>query len=546
MSGAARSTPVVDGWVEYFHWSPNGRRILLGVAGHGADVAGGHGAVTSKQVGNDVAAWMPTVETGDEAFRWRRVWVYEIDTEVVRQVSRADTNIWEGVWCGNEALAVIVSPGPSEGLWYSASLDLLDAATGERRELYRPKDQVGWLAGSPSGRHLAMVQALCSDRWIVAGDLCLIDTISGNVQRLNTGEVDITHVEWRSELLLLLAGHRGFETVVGLYDLTTSRYSQLWASSELSIAGRYAAVAGFGDQGDCALIGESFLRSPEIARLAAGQYHTVKSFATKYQDYTKAIAVAEPLIWSAPDGLEIQGWLLKPQQAPPYPLVLFVHGGPVWHWRPAWLARAGAWILLLAKRGYAVLLSNPRGSSGRGQAYARQVLGEMGGAETFDHLAGIDHLVKAGVADPRRLGVTGGSHGGFMTSWLITQDSRFAAAVATAPVTNQVTEHLIGNIPHFISLFLADKFNNPNGKYFTRSPVMYAHQVKTPTLNICGALDRCTPAEEAMQFHNALRENGVQSVLITYPDEGHGVRKFPAAIDYTARLVEWFEEHLRN
>jgi dipeptidyl aminopeptidase/acylaminoacyl peptidase len=141
-------------------------------------------------------------------------------------------------------------------------------------------------------------------------------------------------------------------------------------------------------------------------------------------------------------------------------------------------------------------------------------------------------------------GVTGGSYGGFMTSWLITQDSRFAAAAPVAPVTNQVTGHLISNIPHFVALFLADTYTNPGGKYFQRSPIMHAHKVKTPTLNICGALDRCTPPEEAVQFHNALLENRVKSVLITYPEEGHGIRKLPAAIDYAARVVAWFEEHM--
>jgi dipeptidyl aminopeptidase/acylaminoacyl peptidase len=131
-----------------------------------------------------------------------------------------------------------------------------------------------------------------------------------------------------------------------------------------------------------------------------------------------------------------------------------------------------------------------------------------------------------------------------MTSWLVTQDTRFAAAVSLAPIANQVTEHLISNIPHFVALFLADRYTNPVGKYFERSPIMHAQKVKTPTLNICGALDRCTPPEEAMQFHNALLENGVTSALVTYPDEGHGIRKFPAAFDYAARLVEWFEKYM--
>jgi dipeptidyl aminopeptidase/acylaminoacyl peptidase len=168
----------------------------------------------------------------------------------------------------------------------------------------------------------------------------------------------------------------------------------------------------------------------------------------------------------------------------------------------------------------------------------------MGGADSDDCLRGLDYLVNEGIADSTRLGVVGRSYGGFMTSWLITQDSRFSAAVSLSPVTNQVTEHLLSNIPHFVALFLNDTYRNPGGKYFQRSPIMHAHKVKTPTLNICGALDRCTPPEEAIQFHNALLENGTKSVLATYPEEGHGVRNLPAAIDCAARIVTWFQDHM--
>ena len=218
-----------------------------------------------------------------------------------------------------------------------------------------------------------------------------------------------------------------------------------------------------------------------------------------------------------------------------------VHGGPVWHWRPVWLGRGGT-ALTLMKHGYAVFLPNPRGSSGRGQDFVRHVVGDMGGADARDCLSGLDHLIEQSIADPRRLGVMGQSYGGFMTAWLIGQDPRFAAAVTIAPVVNQVTEHLLSNIPNFVTMFLSDHYTNLGGKYFERSPIMNAHKAKTPTLNICGALDRCTPPEEAMQFHNALLEGGTKSVLVTYPEEGHGVRAFPAAIDFTARVVHWFEE----
>lgn len=545
-SGAVRPTPLVEGWVEYLRWSPDGRRILLGVAGHGADISGGQGAVTSKQVTKDLPSWTPAVETGDESYRYRRAWIYELATDRVRQVSSAENNIWEAVWCGNEALAAVSSPGPEEGLWYSARLHIVERETGNSREIYSPRSQIGWPAASPSGKYLAIVEAICSDRWIVAGELRLIETASGEIQQVDTQGVDITHTEWRSDRHLLLAGHRGFETVVGLYDTVSNAFTEIWSSHEITTGGRYVAVSGLSERGDCVLVGEGFLRAPEIAVVRQGKYESVKSFDLSCDNQVNAIDAVERVNWKAPDALLIQGWLLRPKGKGPHPLVMDVHGGPVWHWRPQWLGRTsrGLTTLMLLKNGYAVFFPNPRGSSGRGQDFARHVLGEMGGTDTYDYLSGLDHLVEQGVADPKRLGVTGGSYGGFMTSWLVTQDSRFAAAVPVAPVTNHVSHHLISNIPHFVTIFLADKYNNPSGKYYTRSPILHAHKVKTPTLNICGALDRCTPPGEAMQFHNALLENGVRSVLVTYPEEGHGVRNFPAVIDYAARIAAWFEQFM--
>lgn len=544
-SGAARATPVVKGWVEYLHWSPDGKNILLGVAGHGADVSGRQGAVTSQRQQESALSWMPTVDSGDESFRWRSVWIYELATNQVRQVSDVRSNIWEAVWCGTQALAVVVSPGPGEGLWYTASLHVMEIEGGSSRELYSPQDQIGWPSASPSGRHLAIVDAVCSDRGSVVGDLRLIDVVSGETTRVDTRGINIGHTEWRSDRQLLLAGLRGFETVVALHDVKTGAVTEIWGSDEVSVAGPNIVVSGIGETGQCVMVSEGFKRAPEIAMIHEREYRPVKSFDLGYARLVEVIKDVARVTWQAPDGLEIQGWLLRPCGDGPHPLLMNIHGGPVSHWRPMFLGRMrGVVPLLLIRQGYAVFFPNPRGSSGRGQSFARHVVGDMGGADTYDYLSGLDHLVKEGIADPERLGVTGVSYGGFMTSWLITQDPRFAAAVSVSPVTNQVTEHLISNIPHFVSMFLADHYTHPGGKYFQRSPIMHAHKARTPTLNICGALDRCTPPEEAMQFHHALLENGVKSVLLTYPKEGHGVRKLPAAIDCAARVVAWFEEHL--
>jgi dipeptidyl aminopeptidase/acylaminoacyl peptidase len=542
-SGECRATPAVEGWVEYLHWSPSGRRILLGVAGHGADLSGAQGAAASKMA-HDVPAWLPAVDTGDESYRWRRAWVYDLEENRVSQLSPAASNIWEAAWCGNEAIVAVVSPGPSESLWYTARLSLITTESRASRDIYGPQDQLGWPSGSPSGRHVAVVEALCSDRWIVAGDLRLIDTQSGEVRQIATRGIDVTHTEWRSDNHLLIAGHRGFETVVALYDVQAGDLEEIWQSEEITTGGFYTVIAGFGEPGDCALVGEGFRRAPEIAVIRRGKYHSVKSFDPGAEEALSALASIETVKWQALDGLEIQGLLLKPKGRGPHPVILNVHGGPVWHYRPFWMGRRSIGSLLLLKRGYAVFLPNPRGSTGRGQEFVRPVKGDMGGADTYDYLSGLDHLVERGIADPARLGVTGGSYGGYMTAWLITQDPRFKAAVAVSPVTNQVTEHLISNIGHFVELFLKDKYINAGGKYYERSPIMHAYKARTPTLSTCGALDRCTPPEEAVQFHNALLENGVKSVLVTYPQEGHGVRKWPATVDFAARMVGWFEAHI--
>lgn len=545
-SGETVAAPSLPGWVEYLHWSPDGKRILLGLAGHGADTAGSQGGITSAGRDKMAVDWLPSVEMGDESNLWRSVWVYDLDANAVRQVNRPGTNIWEAVWCGNDALAAVVSSAPDEGVWYTATLICIEIRDGSERTLYSPKDQLGHLSASPSGNHVVAVEAVCSDRAIVAGDALLISTEDGAVERLDTRGVDIGTTQWRSDRRLLMTGHRGFESVACLYDLDAHSATEVWASDELTSGGRgrYFTGTGIGASGDFALISEGFLSAPEIAVVRGGRYRAVLALDAGYREYIARHAQFEKLVWKAPDGLEIHGYLMTPRKSAPHAVVMEIHGGPVNHWRPRWLAREGLHSLLLLQHGFAVFWPNPRGSSGRGQDFARRVQGDLCGADTHDYLSGLDALVVKGVVDPKRIGVMGRSYGGCMTAWLVTQDTRFAAAMALAPHVNQVSQHLTSNIPKFDSLFLADRYDRAEGKYFERSAVMHARKARTPTLNMCGALDRCTPPTQAREFHNALREHGCESVLVTYPLEGHGNKQFPAVIDYAARVTGWFDLHM--
>jgi dipeptidyl aminopeptidase/acylaminoacyl peptidase len=545
-TGETRAAPVVaTGWVEYMEFSPDGERLLLGVAGHGADVSGGQGAKTSKRADMAAASWMPTVETGNEAFRRRSVWVLEMSDQSLRQATPSSLNPWEACWCGNDSIAAVVSEGAAEEDWYRATLVSVALRTGAVRTLYKPQDQLEWLSGSPDGRQLAFAEAVCSDRWVVAGDLRIIDLESGDVRKVATGGVDVTFTKWRDSRRLLIAGIRGLENVVATVD---GEVREIWCSEELNCQGVfYPYAAPFpGDVDDVVIGAWGHLVAPRLLHVGGGGARKILDFGHGgLEAVVRRLRPVTPYRWKAPDGQEIEGWLMRGAGNAPAPLVMEVHGGPIWRWPQMFLARS-AYHVMLAERGYALFWPNPRGSSGRGQAFAGSVVGDMGGADTLDYLAGLDQLVADGIADPQRIGVMGGSYGGFMTSWLVTQDSRFAAAISVSPVTNWLSQHLTSNIPYFDTFCLGSRFIDLGGKHYSRSPVQFAHRVRTPTLNVCGALDRCTPPGQALEFHSALRESGVESVLVTYPQEGHGVRTFPGMIDYAARVVDWFEGHLRK
>ena len=534
----ARAMPPVDGVIENIAWSADASSLLVSVAGFGADIAGAQGGATTVKRARELPAWSPSLDTGDADNLWRVAYRFDLETESYQRVSPSGVNIWECAWLNNQEVLAITSPSHSEGSWYQARLVRIDFRGGIR-ELYTPSLQLGLPTASPDARNVAVIEAVCSDRLIVCGELRLIDSNSGQVRQLETNQVDVSHVSWRDDATLTFVGHRGLSTVLGEIDIASATVSELWSSLDYTFGAWYPSVALL-PQGGIAAISEAYAVPPHIALIRQGDYRVAHSFATPRSAAANFNAAhIEPVSWQAQDGAEIQGWLIKPPGAGPFPLVMDIHGGPVWACRNRWQGRLrGAKVL--ADHGIASLYPNPRGSSGRGAAFAALVRGDMGGADALDYLSGIDALVARGVADPRRLGVTGISYGGYMSAWLITQDSRFAAAVPISPVTNWYSQHRTSQIPYFDALFLDAAPSSPQGLYFTRSPVMYAHRVKTPTLQLTGALDQNTPPTQALEFHRSLLEHGVESVLATYPTAGHGIRGFPEVIDATTRYVGWF------
>ena len=245
------------------------------------------------------------------------------------------------------------------------------------------------------------------------------------------------------------------------------------------------------------------------------------------------------------DGTETQAWLIKPagwREDRKYPLILNIHGGPHGMYGYAFNAN----FQVLAARGYAVLYINPRGSNGYGQRFSDGTINEWGGGDYRDLMTGVDEAVrKFPWLDQNRLGVTGGSYGGFMTNWIITQTTRFKAAVSIASGSNLISFY---STSLYQDLVHAEFGGFPWDNYdllWQWSPVRYVRQAQTPTLFIHGEQDNDVHITQAEEMYMALRRRGVETTLVRYPREGHGFREPRHRVDALERTLDWFDKYLK-
>jgi dipeptidyl aminopeptidase/acylaminoacyl peptidase len=263
-----------------------------------------------------------------------------------------------------------------------------------------------------------------------------------------------------------------------------------------------------------------------------------------------ALVPREERSFTISDGRSVQAWLIRDGDAPgPRPLLLDIHGGP----HNAWNGTADEVHLYhqeLARRGWVVLLVNPRGSDGYGEAFYDGVNGAWGVADAADLLEPIDALVAEGIADPARLAVTGYSYGGYMTCWLTGHDDRFVAAVAGGTVADLVSMAGTCDDGQFLSAYElgGPPWQDPK-RYADMSPLSRVADVRTPTLLLHGADDLTCPAGQAQQWHTALRQQGVPTRLVLYPGASHAfILAGPPSqrLDYNRRVVDWLEQHTRR
>lgn len=537
--GAITDDLLTDGRIEQLGWSPNGSAVLLLVAGTGTDTTTLAGSIgeSARPAGE---SWRPAIDDGTpDPEDWRRLSIHRLGRSVLAPPVAVPGMIWEASWCGGVAIAVLLSDHSGEAAWYRAALASVDIGSGDVRTLYQPQDQIGQVRGSPGGDRIAFVEGVASDRGLVCGTLKLVGAGGGTVEPLATGSNEITSVAWRGTGLHL-AGQHGLTTIIADHDLTANGFRERWSSDRWSCGTYVPASRPAGTQRAIAVM-ESQGGAPRLAVVGDREFETIRVFA---DEDDRADVTATPIRWLAPDGLEIEGLLVRPTGAAgPLPTVIDIHGGPVWAYRARWEGRQRATPALVAA-GFAVLQPNPRGSFGRGQDFARRIHGDMGGADSGDILSAIDHLVANGLADPARIGLTGSSYGGFMSAWLPKLRPQIAAAVCISPVSNWFSQHFTSNMPILEEIFIGGPPGTAGQDYLARSPALSSAKTHAATLTLAGALDRCTPIGQSFELHRSLLEQGSISVLMTYPQEGHGVRSPRGYLDSAARTLDWFCRHM--
>jgi dipeptidyl aminopeptidase/acylaminoacyl peptidase len=521
-------------------WSADGRRLLVLAADPGSygldwSARAVHGAEPPSD---------PIVRRPGDAHR--RLVLVDVTSGEVTEVGPPDLSVWEVDWDGEDLVVAVVATDHSGSGWYGATVARLDLAARTATTLYRPAWQTEGLAISPDLGRAVIVEGYASDHGLLSGSLMLIDLATGETTDPWPGLETVGRASWCDDESLWYASTEGTQNACGRVWLDGRRQERWRGASFIGDAVTTPACAITQDADVVLTTHQAHGVAPELARFdqEAGAWSRWTSFNDDITEDT-VFPDVRTIRWPGEGGVEVEGLLMTPRGAEgPLPLIVCAHGGPTWSWG-AYFSDSEPNAVLLASAGYACLLPNPRGSIGRGHAFAQGVIGDGGGIDYRDIMAGVDHCIAEGVADPGRLGIAGLSYGGYLAGWAVGQTDRFGASVAMSVVSDYVSFHLTSEVWWYDQAILSGDWNDPGSQYADRSPITHAHRCRTPTLILQGAEDRCTPPGQGEELFNAIAASGAETELVIYPREGHVPMERAHALDAIRRTQEWFDRHLR-
>lgn len=568
--GEARQVTHLKGSFAGFEWSPDGRTIACAFRKKDKDALEREADEGKKKLGvvaRHIDRLFYKLDGGGflPEERWH-IWTVSARTGKANQLTAGDRHDNSGPsWSPDGKHIVFMSNRSADPDLYPDHIDLfiVPAEGGRARKVKTPVG-IKWSVGfSPDGKWLAYYGITGQGQWYKNMQLWVVPASGKAAPRNLTGRFDV-------EVLGGVTNDLTVEPPVGppvwsgdgsrIY-FTIGRYGR---STLHSIAPGERAGELQTHINEWGAVLQFSLDSAEskVAYLYGDMGHPVDLYVTdldcgaprritRINDKVLGnvdLGEIEEIWFKGQGGNALHGWILKPPGFSPkkkYPAILEIHGGPMTQYGELFMHE----FYYLAANGYVVFFSNPRGSQGYGEAHSKAIWGCWGKADYDDIMAWTDLVARKPYIDRKRIGVTGGSYGGFMTNWIIGHTKRFAAAVTQRSIVNMISKYGAGDYNWLLEYRFGNK---PPWKameaYWDQSPLKYFGKVKTPTMVIHSEEDHRCPIVEGEQTFVALKRLGVDTEMVRFPEEPHGlsrVGRTDRRIERLRHILRWFDKHLK-
>jgi dipeptidyl aminopeptidase/acylaminoacyl peptidase len=488
-------------------------------------------------------------EIYEENMKQRRGYVTNLAKEGHRpHQMQVEGSIYQMHWSPNgKRLAISVAPTPLVDDYYMhQQVKIVDHHGQKVFGTVQHRGKLGDIGWSPDGSKLAMIAgADINDP--IAGRLFVVSADGGEPTQLQPQyEGKFEQFEWSGNNTLFYLTSTGVWSTYGSIKADGSDMTTIVDKGKVNLAAFDRTMSG-----STIFAASSPDHPQELYKLGAENSPERLTNSNPWLDDVE-LGMQEVVTWTAGDGTDLQGILIYPtnyQKGKQYPVVTTVHGGPESHYNQGWVTGYSDPGQVAAADGYFVFYPNYRGSTGRGETFAKSSQGDMAGAEFDDIVAGIDELIKVGVADSARIGVTGGSYGGYATGWMATRyTDRFAAGVMFVGISNNISKWGTSDIPEELYLVHArERIWEDYQSFLERSPIYYAGQADTPLLIMAGKEDtRVDPSQSYELYRHIKTRTDTPVRLVLYPGEGHGNVNATAQLDYNLRMMRWFNEYLKG
>ncbi len=447
------------------------------------------------------------------------------------------------------SLAVSIAPTPLiDDHYMKRKVHILSADTGAIQGKLETPGKIGRAAYSPNGKQIAMI-AGADPNDPAAGRLMVGSSEGGALKAVLPVDAK-EHVHgfgWLDDETLVFLSDREMQTVIGTVKADGSN-AKVLVGPKSPVVWQFSVSRA---SGTAALLADTPSFPAEVFSLSLKANSEAKRLTT-HNEWLADVTLGkqEAVTYKARDGLEIGGVLVHPvnaEEGARVPLVLVVHGGPESHVRNGWVTNYSRPGQTGAARGWAVFYPNYRGSTGRGVEFSKKGQSDYAGGEFNDLVDAITHFDNSGLIDKTKVGITGGSYGGFASAWAATKlTEHFAASVMFVGISDHISKAGTTDIPNEMYMVHARRWPWKHWDWFReRSPIHYIEQARTPILIMHGENDTRVHPSQSMELYRYIKLIGkTPTRLVLYPGEGHGNRKAAARLDYSLRQLRWLEHYL--